>query len=256
MLEAHEITEYTKVGQVTPNQVLDEKILSSLCSDLEDFLANQIDTTLDYFPALIEQDERWLRYATNPIILDMVSYLIGENIIVWGSALFCKSAVGGKATPWHQDAEYWPIRPLETCTVWIAIDESNQENGCLQIVPGSHLNRKIYEHEYDGDEKIVLSRQISKQNMKKLRPRPVALKPGMLSIHDAFLIHGAEQNNSGKRRAGLTFRYMPSSSFFDRELAKRQSRELDLIDISERQLHLVRGQNLHPGNDIYDPMRN
>ena len=80
MLEAHEITEYAKAGQVTPNQVLDEKILSSLCSDLDDFLANQIDTTLDYFPALIEQDERWLSYATNPIILDMVSYLIGGNI--------------------------------------------------------------------------------------------------------------------------------------------------------------------------------
>ncbi len=253
MLEAHEITEYAKVGQVTPKQVLDEKTLSSLCSDLDDFLANQVDTTLDYFPALIEQDERWLGYATNPIILDMVSHLIGGNVIVWGSALFCKSAVGGKATPWHQDAEYWPIRPLETCTVWIAIDESNQENGCLQVVPGSHLNREIYEHEYDGDEKIVLSRQISKQYMEKTQLKPIALKPGMLSIHDAFIIHGAEPNNSGKRRAGLTFRYMPSSSFFDRDLAKRQSKELDIIDISERQLHLVRGQNLHSGNDIYDP---
>ena len=90
--------------------------------------------------------------------------------------------------------------------------------------------------------------------MDKTQPKPVVLKPGMLSIHDAFLIHGAEQNNSGKRRGGLTFRYMPSSSFFDRELAKRQSRELDVIDISERQLHLVRGQNLHPGNDIREPL--
>ena len=212
MLKEHEITEYAKTGQVTPKQALDDQTLLCLGVDLERFLANQIDTTLDYFPGLIEQDKRWLSYATNPIILDMVSYLIGGNIIVWGSALFCKSAVGGKATPWHQDAEYWPIRPLETCTVWIAIDESNQKNGCLQIVPGSHLNRKLYEHEYDGDEKIVLSRQIPKRHMNKTQPKPVTLKPGMLSIHDAFLIHGAEQNNSGKRRAGLTFRYMPSSS--------------------------------------------
>lgn len=250
MLEAHEIDEYSKTGQVTPKRVLDDQMLSGLEMDLERFLENQIDTTIDYFPALIEQDQRWLGYATNATILDMVSCLIGENIIVWGSALFCKSAVGGKATPWHQDAEYWPIRPLQTCTVWIAIDDSNQKNGCLQIVPGSHLNRKIYEHEYDDDEKIVLGRKLSKKKMEKAMPKPIELKPGMLSIHDAFIIHGAEPNNSGKRRAGLTFRYMPSSSLFDRDLAKRQSKELSVIDISERQLHLVRGQNLHPGNDI------
>jgi ectoine hydroxylase-related dioxygenase (phytanoyl-CoA dioxygenase family) len=36
-----------------------------------------------------------------------------------------------------QDGQYWPIRPLATCTVWIAIDDATIENGCLQMIPGS-----------------------------------------------------------------------------------------------------------------------
>ena len=36
--------------------------------------------------------------------------------------------------PMHQDGNYWPIRPLTTCTVWIALDESDRENGCLKGV--------------------------------------------------------------------------------------------------------------------------
>ena len=38
----------------------------------------------------------------------------------------------------HQDGQYWPIRPLATCTVWLAIDDSDRENGCLTVIPGSH----------------------------------------------------------------------------------------------------------------------
>ena len=76
------------------------------------------------------------------------------------------------------------------------------------------------------------------------------LDRGMFSFHDAYMIHGAEPNNSGKRRAGLTFRYMPASSHFDRQLALKMTEELGVNDVSKRQLFLVRGTNSHPGNEL------
>ena len=60
--------------------------------------------------------------------------------------IFCKVEKNGKETPWHQDGEYWPIKPLETITVWLAIDEVTQENGPLQYIPGSHMGKKLEEH--------------------------------------------------------------------------------------------------------------
>ena len=78
-----------------------------------------------------------------PEIISEVKQLIGDDIILWGSSLFCKKEKNGKETPWHQDGEYWPIKPLESVTVWLSIDEVTEENGPLQYIPGSHLDRKL-----------------------------------------------------------------------------------------------------------------
>ena len=48
--------------------------------------------------------------------------------------MFAKPGRTGMEVPMHQDGNYWPIRPLTTCTVWIALDESDRENGCLKGV--------------------------------------------------------------------------------------------------------------------------
>ena len=252
MLDRSEIIQYSETGQISPRQHLSEADLARLRDHVESFLGFQPDPRRDYFPDLIEHDRAWLEYASQPMILDMVADLIGEDIIVWGSALFCKSASGGKATPWHQDAEYWPIRPLETCTVWIAVDRSTRENGCLRVIPGSHRSRTLYEHAVNDDHRLVLNQEIHPDALPAGTPKDVVLEPGMLSLHDAFLVHGAEPNDSGKRRAGLTFRYMPAASHFDRALAERQVLEKGVVDISKRQLHLVRGRNTNPLNDIWE----
>ena len=83
-----------------------------------------------------------------------------------------------------------------------------------------------------------------------LATRAIELAPGEFSVHDAYLVHGAAPNRSGRRRAGLAYRYMPSTSYFDRDLAIRQVRELGVVDISRRQLHLVRGVDRCGRNDL------
>ena len=50
--------------------------------------------------------------------------------------------INGHATPWHQDGQYWPIRPLATCTVWLAIDDANVENGYLRLLK-VHIKKKL-----------------------------------------------------------------------------------------------------------------
>ena len=80
----------------------------------------------------------FLDLARDPEIVDMVAQLIGADIILWGCHVFWKPGGDGYETPWHQDGHYWPIRPLATCTVWLALDRSDRDNGCLQVIPGSH----------------------------------------------------------------------------------------------------------------------
>ena len=61
--------------------------------------------------------------------------------------------------PWHQDGHYWPIRPLAAITVWIAIDDSTTENGCMRYVPGSHKSG-VLSHHLDERRELVLNQAI------------------------------------------------------------------------------------------------
>jgi hypothetical protein len=249
-LNPEEIARYRRDGIIQPRQGLGPVALARLRDKLDRFLIEQNITDADYVPDIIERDPSWLEYGVMPEILDAVAQLIGDDIIIWGSALFCKAGKGGRATPWHQDGHYWPIRPLETVTAWIAIDNVNAENSCLRVIPGSHRDRVSYQHDVDNSDAIILNQVLKSEHLQSAPPRDIELEPGRFSIHDVYLIHGANPNNSGKRRAGMVFRYMPASSVFDRELAARQVQEMGVLDLSRRQLHLVRGVDRSGRNDI------
>ena len=160
----------------------------------------------EFVSGLYERDEAFLKFALYPEIINEVKQLIGEDIILWGSSLFCKAQKTGNETPWHQDGEYWPIKPLESVTIWLAIDEVTSENGPLQYIPGSHLNKSLAEHETLDKKNITLNQTLKNIDKLKEKSKYVTLQPGMFSIHDVYLFHGSKANYSGKRRAGLTYR--------------------------------------------------
>src|SRR5215208_6607109 len=81
-------------------------------------------------------------------ILDVVADLIGPDICLYHCKLLMKAARDGTVTPWHQDYAYWSAddnRPL-MLNCMFQIDDATMENGCLQMVPGSHRGR-LLEHE-------------------------------------------------------------------------------------------------------------
>ena len=251
MLSAEELTSYEREGLVVPISRLSDEYVERVRTKVESFFATHPELDPDYLPSIIEIDRDWLDFARDPMLLDCVESVIGPDIILWGSALFCKTAHGGKATPWHQDGQYWPIRPLATCTVWIAFDEVSTENGCMRYVPGSHLEQRTFAHDIDDSDEFTLNQVVKNRSEADQHARDVVLSPGMFSIHDVYLVHGSNRNDSGKRRGGLVYRFMPATSHYDRALARRQVEELGIVDISDRQLHLLRGIDRCGKNDVF-----
>ena len=142
MLTSQEIEQYHQDGYVVPDFRLSMETIESIRDDHTRFVARYPQFS-DYCPALLVYDMTFLNYARNDAILDMVEQLIGPNIALWNSSFFAKPPMVGSRTPWHQDGEYWLMQPLATCSVWIAVDESTEENGCLQVIPGSHRGRNL-----------------------------------------------------------------------------------------------------------------
>ncbi len=128
MLSEQEIEKYHRDGYVTPDFRLPDTVLDDIKA-AHSRLVERHPEYADYCSAVLAFDTWYLTVARRPEILDMVEQILGKDIALWNSSFFAKPARVGTKTPWHQDGEYWPIRPLATCTVWIAIDASTRENG-------------------------------------------------------------------------------------------------------------------------------
>ena len=248
-LSEAEVDRYHEDGYVIPEYRLPEETLQDIRADYDRLLARHPEFR-DYCPMLLQYDLSFLNYARDPNILDMVAQVIGPDIILWNSSFFAKPAVNGKKTPWHQDGEYWPLRPLATCTVWLAIDEATVENGCLKFMPGSHKRKALRPHRTNKDPNFTLHQELLESEYDDDKAVPLELEAGQMSLHDVYLLHGSEANDSGKPRRGMTMRFMPGTSVFDREKAKQLSRDLGVVDHSDRTIYLMRGQDKTGENDF------
>lgn len=192
----------------------------------------------------------FLALAKNPDIVELVSDVIGEDVILWGAHVFCKPAGDGFETPWHQDGHYWPIRPLATCTVWVALEESVVENGCLRVIPKSHIGQHLHEHLHEDRTDLTLQQRMKEGDFDESTAVDLELEPGQMSLHDVYMIHGAKANTSRKRRTGVALRYMPGTSLFDRTLKPVDGKSGVAVNFAQRPLWLLKGVDRTGQNDF------
>ena len=249
LLSIAEIAKYNEDGYVIPKFRLSQETLEAIRRNYDQLLS-QHPEFVDYCPSLLAYDLSFLNYARTPEILDMAEQLIGPDIALWNSSFFAKPAKKGRATPWHQDGEYWPIRPLATCTVWIAIDDSTPDNGCLRVIRGSHKNKDLRQHNTNPDPNLTLNQELPLTEYDEERAEDIVLEAGQMSLHDVFIVHGSAANTSGKSRRGMTLRLMPTTSVYDRQIAREQHEKIGIVDHSVRTLFLMRGNDASGQNDF------
>ncbi|RAP77799.1 phytanoyl-CoA dioxygenase family protein [Paenibacillus montanisoli] len=158
------------------------------------------------------RDERLLKFLLSDEVLDLVEPIIGPNIGLWSSHFICKEPLIGKKTPWHEDSAYWNGRLSrydKIATVWLAIDRSWKENGCMRVIPGTH-NNGFSDYENIDTDDTIFTTQI--KNIDESDAVYFELEPGECSIHDSRIIHGATPNKSPYRRCGYTMRYFSTEA--------------------------------------------
>lgn len=249
LLNENQITRYHEDGFVIPDFRLSEQTLDDIRATHER-LVRRHPKFVDYCPAVLGYDLGFLNFARNPEILDMVAQVIGGDIAIWNSSFFAKPARGGRKTPWHQDGQYWAMRPIATCSVWMAIDDSTKENGCLRVIRGSHREKKLRRHKINNSPDLSLNQELPPAEFDETRAVDLEMEAGQISLHDVFLVHGSEANHSERPRRGMTLRYMPTTSHYDRRIEQEQFEQFGGgLENAAHSLFLMRGVDRCRRND-------
>src|SRR5207342_2278034 len=100
----------------------------------------------------------WLAdLVRNEKILDTVEDLHGGDLLCWTSNFFIKEARNPAFVSWHQDSTYWGLSEPAVLTAWVAFTPSNHSNGCVRVIPGTHLLDQI-PHKETFDANNILTR--------------------------------------------------------------------------------------------------
>ena len=147
----------------------------------------------------------WEEFVACPRVIELNRELVGDDVRQWFNAVFTKPARVGEATPWHQDIGLWTQRPqtrhlrpvyADALSFWVALDPATRENGCLQVVPGSHLGPVVDHVQYPDAVHVEIPRGLTGG----LTIDHVPLEPGDAIVWHAHLWHYSPPNTSDRNR--------------------------------------------------------
>ena len=202
-LTDQQVIQYNKEGYIAPidaltkEQALDARKEIEL---IEKEMPDEINKSGRYNVHLISPklDE----IVHNSKILDAVEKIIGRDILVCSSTLFIKDPDQKGFVSYHQDSKYIGLEPHNWVTAWVAITDSNEENGCMRMWPGSHKDN-LKDHDQKFNEGNLLTRGQTVKNVPKEKTTPLVLTAGQMSLHHPTTVHGSDINKSDDRRIGF-----------------------------------------------------
>ncbi len=215
MLTSQDVQFFRDNGYLLPGtQLFSERRLTELEEIFNDHLTDKGDRLSDELDTPHFRDPRLMSFLLSDEVLDTVEPLVGPDIALWTSHFISKDPRTGRATPWHKDSAYWNGRLSaydHIVTVWLALENpSTTANGCMRVIPGSHLAGGFSENYVPTDMSVqTFHAEIS--GVAEDQAVDFELARGEFSMHDGRIIHGAKANTSDLRRTGYTMRYFPAS---------------------------------------------
>ena len=202
-LSANQLKQYKDEGFVSPINVFSKNRAVEIRKEIElieEKMPGELDKSGRYNAHLISPLLDEVTHDTE--ILDSVQSIIGKNILVCGTTLFIKNPKEKGFVSYHQDAKYIGLEPHNWVTAWVAITDSNENNGCMRMWSGSHKDN-LKKHDQMFNEGNLLTRGQTVNNVPIDKTIPLILKAGQMSLHHPTIVHGSDLNKSNDRRIGF-----------------------------------------------------
>ncbi len=147
-------------------------------------------------------DAAFTKAVTHENITAVLSQIIGPNVQLHHSKMLVKPPEKGAAFPMHQDYPYFPHENHSMLAASVHLDDTDLENGCLHVIPGSHK---------DGPLEHVGRHYLNHKEFPVKMGIPCEAKAGDVLFFNYLTIHGSEANRSTRTRRNVLFQYRDPS---------------------------------------------
>jgi ectoine hydroxylase len=186
-----------------------DSIMQQHAMDVRDSAGRRTNLSLWNHPG----DDIYGIIARSARMVDAVEQLLQDEVYHYHSKLSAKEPKVGGAWEWHQDYGYWYNNGClfpDMLSVFIAIDRCTKENGCMQVLRGSHKMGRI-EHGVTGEQTGADLERVE-QAKKRLELVDCEMKPGTALFFHGNTLHTSEANLSEHPRWGLICCYNTKSN--------------------------------------------
>lgn len=170
------------------------------------------DDPLVKYPRMIHM-HRWDDVSKNWLldgrVSEWVRACLGQEPLAVQSMLYFKPA-GARGQALHQDQHFVRVSPGECIAAWMALDDCDEENGCLQVVPKSHTLPVLCAEKADTTTSFT---DVGIPMPETMEPVPIVMEPGDVLFFHGHLIHGSFPNTSSDRfRRSLIGHYVSADA--------------------------------------------
>lgn len=209
LLTEGEVAQYRRDGFLFPKRLLRAEEAAGYLSELEAYemeTGGPVNGKWRYKSHLVFT---WINEMMRlPKILDAVEDLLGPNVMIWSSHLYPKEPGDGRFISWHQDSAHWGLDSDRVLTVWIALTEASEANGCMQMLPCSQIGGLAPHLDTWNANNILTRGQTIDADIDETEAVWVVLQPGEASLHHVGMWHASKPNETNERRVGVALRYI------------------------------------------------
>ena len=155
----------------------------------------------------ISRDPVFSRLVKERFLLGRLQQLLGPHVVMplaHHNCIMTKQPRFSSDTGWHQDTRYWSFLTGELVNIWIALGPETMQNGCLQVLPGSHTSAAAKER---LDQALFLRTDLAENQPLLKTAQPVELQPGDVLFFHARCFHAATRNHSSETKQSVVFTF-------------------------------------------------
>jgi phytanoyl-CoA hydroxylase len=229
MISDQDVAAYRRDGVLVVPEVLDSAMLTRLRQTVAKLVAgaaavaehNDVyDLEPSHTPAMPrvrriksphKVDPVFDELVRSPVVIEILTRLIGPGLRLYGSKLNMKAAGYGSPVEWHQDWAFYPHTNDDVLAIGVLLDDTDLSNGPMLVTPGTHTGPVWNHHGEDGRFCGLIDPDLIRAEID--RAVPCMGRAGSMSFHHVRALHGSALNTSNRSRNLLLFEVTASDAW-------------------------------------------